>query len=144
MRARLFAVIVATGLCLAAGAGSGEAQCRPDGDVEFVCGPVSPEDLVAVPETPWVIVAGMEDDGYLYATDSRNHRSTVLFPTSSFGSRPDPAFGDCGGPSRGGLPPARPTCGRGRVAGTPSTWCGTGRARPSRSSSSTPAGADRC
>ena len=105
MRARLFAVIVAAGLFLAMGAGSSEAQCGPDGDVEFVCGPVSPEDLVAVPETPWVIVAGMEDDGYLYATDSRNHRSTVLFPVSSFGSRPDPAFGDCGGPLTGGFRP---------------------------------------
>lgn len=105
MRARLFAVVVAAGLCLAAGAGSGEAQCPPDGDVEFVCGPVSPEDLVAVPESPWVIVAGMEDDGYLYATDSRNHRSTVLFPVSSYGSRPDPAFADCGGPLTGGFRP---------------------------------------
>ena len=105
MRARLFTVVVAAGLFVAAGAGSGAAQCRPDGDVEFVCGPVSPEDLVAVPESPWVIVAGMEDDGYVYATDTRNHRSTVLFPTASFGSRPDPAFGDCGGPLTGGFRP---------------------------------------
>ena len=105
MRARLFAVIVAAGLFLVTGVGSGEAQCLPDGDVEFVCGPVSPEDLVAVPETPWVIVAGMEDDGYLYATDSRDHRSTVLFPVASFDSRPDPAFGDCGGALTDGFRP---------------------------------------
>ena len=105
MRARLFLVVVAAGLCLAAGAGTGEAQCRPDGEVEFICGPVSPEDLVAVPESPWVIVAGMEDDGYLYATDSRDHRSAVLFPTPSFGSRPDPAFSGCGGPLAGGFRP---------------------------------------
>ncbi len=105
MRARSLATVVVTGLCLAAGVGSGAAQCLPDGEVEFVCGPVSPEDLVAVPDSPWVIVAGMEDDGYLYATDSRNHQSTVLFPVSSFSSRPDPAFGDCGGPLTDGFRP---------------------------------------
>ena len=37
------------GLVLAA---PSAAQCTPDGDVQFVCGPVSPEDLVLVPETP--------------------------------------------------------------------------------------------
>ena len=35
-------------------------SAEPDGDVEFVCGPVSPEDLIAVPESPWVIVSSME------------------------------------------------------------------------------------
>lgn len=81
------------------------AQCGPDGDVPFICGPVSPEDLVLVPDSPWVIAAGMEDDGYLYAIDRRDHHSTVLFPKASFGSRPDAAFSRCSGPMAGGFRP---------------------------------------
>ena len=100
---------VTTSLCVVAGlfvcAAPGAAQCRPDGDVEFVCGPVSPEDLLAVPDSPWVIAAGMEDDGYLYAVDTRDLTNTVLFPTANFGSRPDEAFSDCSGPLVGGFRP---------------------------------------
>ena len=100
---------VTTSLCVVAGlfvcAEPGAAQCRPDGDVEFVCGPVSPEDLLAVPDSPWVIAAGMEDDGYLYAVDTRDLTNTVLFPTATFGSRPDEVFSDCSGPLVGGFRP---------------------------------------
>ena len=60
-----------------------EAQCEPDGDVQFACGPISPEDLAAVPESPWVIVSSMEDDGYLSVVDSRDHTSVVVFPTAT-------------------------------------------------------------
>ena len=46
------------------GLGVSEAQCEPDGEVQFACGPISPEDLAAVPESPWVIASSMEVDGY--------------------------------------------------------------------------------
>lgn len=82
-----------------------EAQCAPDGDVQFVCGPVSPEDLVLVPDTPWVIAAGMEDDGYLYAIDRRDLSSSVLFPTQTYGSKPDPVFSGCPRMVTGGFRP---------------------------------------
>ena len=90
------------GLVLAA---PSAAQCDPDGDIQFVCGPVSPEDLVLVPDAPWVLAAGMEDDGYLYAIDTRTLDSAVLFPTATYGSRPDPIFGACSGPVTGGFRP---------------------------------------
>ena len=35
--------------------------CEADGLVEFLCGPVSPEDLAQIPGTPWIIASGMED-----------------------------------------------------------------------------------
>ena len=105
MSLRLIPTVLVVGLFLLGLVGSSAAQCRPDGDVEFVCGPVSPEDLVAVPESPWVIVAGMEDDGYLYATDTRDHQSTVLFPTETFRARLHASFADCGGPVTGGFRP---------------------------------------
>ena len=74
------------------------AQCEADGEVEFVCGPVSPEDLIPIPQSPWVIVSSMEDDGYLSAADSRDHSSTVLFPTATSRPRHDTAtYGSCPG-----------------------------------------------
>ena len=104
MTARQFIVLAVGGLALLQ-ANPSSAQCGPDGDILFVCGPVSPEDLVLVPDSPWVIAAGMEDDGYLYAIDRRDHRSRVLFPSTSFGSRPDAAFSRCSGPMASGFRP---------------------------------------
>ena len=57
------------------------------------------------PDSPWVIVAGMEDDGYVYATHTRDHRSIVLFPDPAVRSRPDAAFADCAGPLTEGFRP---------------------------------------
>ncbi len=98
-------VAVLVMVCVLGVARSGEAQCLPEDGVRFVCGPVNPEDLAAVPGSPWVIVSGYEVDGYLYATDTRTHRSMPLFPTSSFLSRPDPSFSDCAGPVTAGFQP---------------------------------------
>ena len=77
-------------------AGLGVGACEPDGDVQFVCGPVSPEDLMAVPQTPWLIVSGMENDGSLYLVDTRDHTTQVLYPAQTSSSRHDVAtFGSC-------------------------------------------------
>ena len=65
------------------------AQCEPDGDIGFVCGPISPEDLALVPDSPWVIVSSWEPDGYLSAADSRDHGTIRLFPTDTSQARPD-------------------------------------------------------
>ena len=102
---RLTRVLFLAGLGVMVLAAPSAAQCTPDGDIQFVCGPVSPEDLVLVPDTPWVLAAGMEDDGYLYAIDSRDHSSTVLFPTATYGSRPGAIFSACAGPVTGGFRP---------------------------------------
>jgi len=74
------------------------AQCEPDGEVQFVCGPVSPEDLALVPDTPWVIVATWEDDGYLSAASSMDHTTRRLFPTADAVARQDSSiYGECPG-----------------------------------------------
>ena len=76
-----------------------EAACDPDGEVQFLCGPVSPEDLAPVPQSPWVIVSSMVDEGHLYVADSRDHTSTVLFPTETSQSRHDTEiYSACPGP----------------------------------------------
>lgn len=84
----------------------GAAQCDPDGDVEFVCGPENPEDLIAVPDSPWVIVSSMADDGHLYATDTRDHASRAIFPVEGSTPRHDTAtFDACPGPDTSGFRP---------------------------------------
>ena len=84
-------------VCLLGLSGTASAQCEADGDVEFVCGPISPEDLIKIPDTPWVLVSSMEDAGYLSATDTRNLQSTRLFPLPTSRPRHDAAtYGACG------------------------------------------------
>ncbi len=75
------------------------AQCEPDGEVQFLCGPVSPEDLAPVPDTPWVIVSSMIDGGSLYAADTRDHSATAIYPVQTSEPRQDTAtYGACPGP----------------------------------------------
>ena len=98
MRLRTFPVVLIATAGLLWLASPAAAQCEADGEVEFVCGPVSPEDLIPIPQSPWVIVSSMEDDGYLSAADSRDHSSTVLFPTATSRPRHDTAtYGSCPG-----------------------------------------------
>ncbi|HCV33614.1 MAG TPA: hypothetical protein DGF10_03010 [Acidimicrobiaceae bacterium] len=104
MSMRVLLSVSAVGLFLGVAAPAA-AQCHPDGDVEFICGPVSPEDLVLVPDSPWVIAAGMEDDGYLYAIDRRDHSVVSLFPAASYGAKPDPTYAGCSRMVTGGFRP---------------------------------------
>ena len=100
MRVQSLSVSLMTVVCLLALAGPSAAACEPDGAIQFLCGPVSPEDLAAVPETPWVIVSSMEDDGYLYLADTRDYTSTVLFPTETSRPRHDTVtYASCPGPA---------------------------------------------
>ncbi len=74
-------------------------DCEPDSEVQFLCGPVNPEDLAPVPQSPWVIVSSMVDEGHLYLADTRDYTSTILFPTITSRPRHDTAtYGACPGP----------------------------------------------
>lgn len=75
--------------------------CEPQGDVAFICGIHSAEDLVRVPGSRYVIASGREsaDAGTLYAIDSETRQHVRLFP----GQQPErtkPSSGDsaCSGP----------------------------------------------
>ena len=106
MRIRTFLVSSLAVAGVLALATEGAAQCAPDGDVEFVCGPENPEDLIAVPDSPWVIVSSMVDDGHLYATDTRDHTSRTIFPIESSAPRHDTAlYGACPGSDTSGFRP---------------------------------------
>ena len=92
-------VVLLAGIFLLVPASPAAAQCEPDGEVQFLCGPVSPEDLAPVPDTPWVIVSSMIDGGSIYAADTRDHSSTVIYPVETSEPRQDTVtYGACPGP----------------------------------------------
>jgi len=106
MKLSKFFLLLVGALFLQGAAGQNSAECDPDGNVQFLCGPVSPEDLIAIPQSPWVIASGMEDDGYLYLVDVRDHASTTLFPIETSVSRHDMAtYNSCPGPISGQFRP---------------------------------------
>ncbi len=81
-------------------------DCAADGEVQFLCGPVSPEDLVQVPDTDWIVAAGMEDDGYLYLANSASLGSLSVYPAADASHRFDSQrYGQCPGPVTTGFRP---------------------------------------
>jgi len=104
--------LLLTLLCLTsalrwAAAGSAEPQTSPPGDcdappgMEVLCGPVHPEDLVQIPDTPWIIASnfrmagGTGQPGELYLIDSVHRSWTTLLSSASVRPSTDPAFADC-------------------------------------------------
>jgi hypothetical protein len=76
------------------------AACDPADGAEFICGLASPEDLIRVPGTSWVIVSGMaEGKSHLYAIDSRTRAPLGLYPTETVHEKQDKkTYASCPGP----------------------------------------------
>lgn len=69
-------------------AGLSEKTCASEARMDFVCGIPVPEDLIAVPGTPWVIATSMPRDGSvggLYLIDSRTREARKLDLASTEG-----------------------------------------------------------
>lgn len=99
MKLRLFSLSFLVIACLLGSIKPVVAACDPDGEVEFVCGPLSPEDLVAVPETPWVVVSSMEDEGHIHVANTLDHSTLVVFPTETSRQELDTStYSACPGP----------------------------------------------
>ncbi|HEV7715944.1 MAG TPA: hypothetical protein VGO53_10130, partial [Steroidobacteraceae bacterium] len=94
-------------LCAAPGGAAFAADaCAPDGKTQFICGLKSPEDLVRVPQSNWLVVSGMADAathrGELYAIDVRDHSAKTLYPNASSHPKQDKkTYGACPGPLPG-------------------------------------------
>lgn len=56
--------------------------CDPDGKVKFICGVVSPEDLVRVPRSDWVVASGYSGGG-VHLINTRDDSATQVYPTTS-------------------------------------------------------------
>lgn len=99
-RTLTLSVLTAAFVLLAALAGPRAQDCEAVGDVQFLCGHVGPEDLVAVPGTPWVLVSSYpEGSGGLRLIDTRDLSASVLLPAASPRVRFDrETWGSCPGP----------------------------------------------
>jgi hypothetical protein len=84
------------------------AQCDPDGVVQFVCNIPGPEDMLAIPGTPWVIASSRvsDDDGSLIVVDTRDLGRVTIFPTGALYPELDrQMYGTCPGPVGGTFQP---------------------------------------
>ncbi len=80
-------------------AAAASADCEADANTQFVCGPVSPEDLLVIPGTPWVIVSSMEDEGYISVAHVQNYSTAVVYPAEAAAIEHDSeTFADCPNP----------------------------------------------
>ncbi len=84
-------------LLLAAVLGSAAPDsCAPDPPLSYVCGPVKPEDLLALPGTPWLITSGFAPGAGLKLVDTRTATYRAWFDGTS---APDAAtYPNCPGP----------------------------------------------
>ena len=73
-------------------------DCEPEGNVEFICGVISPEDVVAVPYTNLVIASGYSGGG-IHMISTRDHTRLQVFPTATPRLRLDTeTYTSCPGP----------------------------------------------
>src|SRR5712671_2597272 len=88
MKAR--AILLVTALCALGPLGSLTGQtpvsaqtrsCGADGTVKFICGVLSPEDLVAVPGADWVLASGYTG-GPIALVSTRDYRTIPVYPTA--------------------------------------------------------------
>ena len=67
--------------------------------MKFVCGQSGPEDLVAVPNSRWLIASAYGGDGGLYLIDTRAASSTKIYPSAASAVRLDKkTYDTCPGP----------------------------------------------
>ena len=69
------------------------AECEGRDDMSYVCGVQGMEDLVAVPETPWLVGGGLasEREPGSLSLVHREQKSVVrLFPDAAVANRHDP------------------------------------------------------
>jgi hypothetical protein len=83
-------------LCFAGTLHAADAGCKPTDQLQFVCGPKNPEDLVLVPGTKWIISSSYVAGNGLYLIDSRD--GTWSVPPLQVDH--DAAFPDCTTPPK--------------------------------------------
>ena len=106
-RAGTLAICLLSWLSVSRGAAQAPASSLPPscgalGDLRFVCGPDGPEDLVAVPRTPWLVSSAFNGAGGIHLVDTAKNTSARIFPTAAAAERLDAAtYASCPGPLQG-------------------------------------------
>ncbi len=94
----LFALSVVFALPLGI-AGQGTTGCGPVGNVQFICGQDAPEDLVAVPDSDWVVASAYSAKGGIRLINVRDKTTTIGYPTAASKDRLDAkTYDSCPGP----------------------------------------------
>jgi hypothetical protein len=75
------------------------ASCAPAGNIQFVCGQESPEDLVLIPGTDWILASAFGGSGGVRLVNVRDKMSSVAYPSASAKERFDKkTYDTCPGP----------------------------------------------
>lgn len=74
------------------------ADCKSSNGLNFICGPVGSEDMVRIPNTPYIIASGLGlgKPGQLYLLDTRNRQVRSAFPVDTV-SQTKPSTTGCPG-----------------------------------------------
>jgi hypothetical protein len=81
------------------GSAASEPSCAPDPQLDYVCGPQKPEDVLAIPGTPWLIASGFAPGAGLKLVDTRSRHATPWFTGAREQIAPDRlAASGCPGP----------------------------------------------
>jgi hypothetical protein len=75
-----------------------EQECEGFNEYSYICGPVSAEDLVLIPDTKWVVASGFAGSVSLYLIDTEQKTWSDFYPASKPRARQDMAtYGACPG-----------------------------------------------
>ena len=73
--------------------------CDAVGEIQFICGVTSPEDLAVVPNSDWLIASGNQEGGRIQLVSISGKTARVLFPVQSGSERLDSeTYPTCPGP----------------------------------------------
>jgi hypothetical protein len=98
MRPRIAAIVLLLASTVVSSAAMQSGACEPLGNVRFICGVISPEDLVAVPGSEWVVVSGYAG-GAVHLVNTRDFKTVQVYPVSPPRERLDKAtYASCPGP----------------------------------------------
>jgi sugar lactone lactonase YvrE len=79
--------------------GQTNAPCSPAGEVQFVCGQQSPEDLVEVPGGEWIVASSFAGSGGIRLINVHDRTSVLAYPTATSKDRLDAkTYDSCPGP----------------------------------------------
>jgi len=76
-----------------------QAACTADSDLDYVCGAAKPEDILAIPDTHWLVASGFADGAGLKLIDGPARRLSLWYKGTPVQVAPDrSAFPACPGP----------------------------------------------
>jgi hypothetical protein len=91
--------MVSAALLSAALAAASPGDCPPDPQLSYVCGPVKPEDLLALPDTHWLVASGFASGAGLKLVDPAARSYEHWFTGAAEQISPDlEAYPNCPGP----------------------------------------------